>query len=561
MKNFQKYDIGFFMPPEANISWLRKTYVEKAPKWCSVDLRDGNQALAVPMTIEEKLTFFQMLTAIGFKEIEVGFPAASETEYAFVRKLIEEEYIPDDVSIQVLAPARPEIIAKTFESIKEAKNAIVHFYSATSPVFREEVFGKSKDELLKVVLDSAQCIKSLGESCKGNIRFEYSPEHFTSTEPEYSLEVCNGVLDIWRPTPEKKAIINLPATVSLSMPHVYGMQTAYISENLSFREGVELSLHPHNDRGSAVCDAEMGLLAGGERVEGTLFGNGERTGNVDLITLALNMYSQGVDPNLYLSKLPEIIAIYEETTGMRVHERQPYGGEMVFSAFSGSHQDAIAKCIEKYRTSDSIHWRVPYMPIDPADIGREYEQNVIKINSQSGKGGVGYLLSKSFGYHVPPKMLPAVSKTVKEYSDKMHKGLLPEEVFDVFKKEYINFFEPLDITEAYFNNLPDGLIDVRIIAVLNGGEPKMYSGRGNGHMNAVANALKEHMGYNFHLNFYSEHAIDSKMGTSAKAAAYVGIDCAQRDTIWGVGIHNDIMAASVNALVSAINRMERIKNG
>lgn len=561
MKNTEKYTRNFFMPPECDWKWLEKPYIEKAPAWCSVDLRDGNQALAVPMSMEEKLAFFVMLIKVGFKEIEVGFPAASETEYGFVRRLIDGGLIPPDVAIQVLAPARPDIIKRTYDSVSGAENVIMHLYSAISPAAREMVFKKDRGEVKAVAVEGAESVKALAAGFKGKLRFEYSPEHFSATEPEYALEVCNAVLDVWKPKKNAKAIINLPATVSLSMPHVYGAQISYMNKRLDYREATVLSLHPHNDRGTGVADAEMGLLAGGERVEGTLFGNGERTGNVDLITVALNMYAQGVDPGLDLSFLPDIAETYEETTGMRVYERQPYSGDMVFTAFSGSHQDAIAKGMDRLKSGVSTHWNVPYLPIDPTDIGREYENSVIRINSQSGKGGVGYLLSQRFGYHVPPKMQPNVSRTIKAISDQRHKELLPEELFEIFKDEYINYFKPLDITEAYFNNLPDGVIDARIIVVLDKGEPKMFSGRGNGHLSAVANALKEHLGYKFHLTFYSEHALDSESGTSAKASAYVGIDCGEREPVWGIGIHNDIMAASVNALVSAINRMERMQDG
>ena len=555
-----KYAPGFFVPPQADCGWMNRTQIDKAPVWCSVDLRDGNQALAVPMSLDEKLAFFKMLLEIGFKEIEVGFPAASETEYEFLRRIIDDGLAPKDVTIQVLTPARPEIIRRTYQALDGAGNAIVHLYNATSPAAREVVFHKSKKEVLDIALTGAECIKELAGEFEGNFRFEYSPEHFTATEPEYALEVCNAVLEAWRPAPDRKAIINLPATVSLSMPHVYGMQVAYMDKNLLFRDCVTISLHPHNDRGSGVADAEMGLLAGGERVEGTLFGNGERTGNVDLVTVAMNMYAQGVDPGLDFSDMPKVVSMYEEATGMRVYERQPYSGELVFAAFSGSHQDAIAKGIERHRLGSDEHWNVPYLPIDPTDIGREYENSVIRINSQSGKGGVGYMLAQRYGYHVPPKMLPNVGRTIKEASDKLHKELLPEELFEIFHAEYVNYFKPLDITEAYFNNLPEGMIDARIVVVLDRGDPKMYSGRGNGHLNAVANALKSHLGYKFHLNFYSEHAIDSESGTSAQAAAYVGIDCGGRETIWGIGSHSDIMAASVNALVSAINRMEKMNN-
>lgn len=558
MKNFEKYTRNFIAPECPDMSWTEKLYLDRAPDWCSVDLRDGNQALVVPMSISEKRIFFESLLKIGFKEIEVGFPAASETEYRFIRRLIDEDLIPDDVWIQVLTPAKRELIQKTFACVQGAKNVVVHLYNATSAAHREQVFHKTKEEVLALAQDGARWIQGEAEHFEGNLRFEYSPEAFTGTEPDFALEICTAVLDVWRPTPERKAIVNLPSTVSLSMPHVYGAQIAYMNQNLPYRDGVVLSLHPHNDRGCGVADAEMGLLAGGERVEGTLFGNGERTGNVDLVTLALNLYSQGVDPGLDLSDLPTLVRMSEESTGMSVPDRQPYSGELVFTAFSGTHQDAIAKGIEWYKEGGSPHWNVPYLPIDPEDIGRKLEDSVIRINSQSGKGGIGYLISQNYGYHLPPKMMPDVGKTVKSASDELQKELLPEQVFEIFRKEYVNYFDPLDITEAYFTNLPEKRIAARIIVMING-ERRELSSTGNGHLNAVANALKENLGYQFHLTSYSEHALEDEKGTSSLAAAYVGISSGGRETIWGIGLHGDIMAASVNALVSAINRMERDK--
>ena len=390
MNGYQKYTKQFF-PVESSSEWTKKTYLEKAPIWCSVDLRDGNQALIIPMSLEEKLEFFKLLVKVGFKEIEIGFPAASETEYEFCRTLIENDMIPDDVTIQVLTQSREHIIAKTFEALRGAKNAVVHLYNSTSVAQREQVFKKSKEEIIEIAKFGANLCKQYREKTEGNFIFEYSPESFTGTEPEFAAEICNEVIDIWQPTPENKVIINLPVTVSHSMPHVYANQVEYMCKHLHNRENLVISLHPHNDRGCAVADSEMGLLAGGDRIEGTLFGNGERTGNVDIITLALNMYSQGVDPELDFSNIPEICATYEKVTRMRVYERQPYSGALVFAAFSGSHQDAIAKGMH-YREKNGGIWNVPYLPIDPTDLGRVYEADVIRINSQSGKGGIGYLL-------------------------------------------------------------------------------------------------------------------------------------------------------------------------
>ncbi|HXK77051.1 MAG TPA: 2-isopropylmalate synthase [Oscillospiraceae bacterium] len=556
MKNFEKYTRNFIAPEHPDMSWTEKLYIEKSPVWCSVDLRDGNQALVVPMNVAEKLIFFESLLKIGFKEIEVGFPAASETEYNFIRRLIDEGRIPEDVWIQVLTPAKQELIQKSFDCVRGAKNVIMHLYNATSVAHREQVFHKTKEEILELADNGARWIKEEAERFDGNLRLEYSPEAFTGTEPDFALAICSAVLDIWQPTPDRKAIINLPATVSLSMPHVYGAQIAYMNRRLPYRDSIVLSLHPHNDRGCGVADAEMGLLAGGEHVEGTLFGNGERTGNVDLVTLALNLYSQGIDPGLDFSDLPALVSMSEEDTGMMVPDRQPYSGELVFTAFSGTHQDAIAKGIEWYKEGKSAHWNVPYLPIDPEDIGRKLEDSVIRINSQSGKGGIGYLISQNYGYHLPPKMMPDVGKTVKSASDQLGKELMPEEVFEIFRKEYINYFDPLDITAADFTNLPEKRISAKIV-VMKDGERRELSATGNGHLNAVANALKENLGYQFHLTSYSEHALEDEKGTSSLAAAYVGISNGGRETIWGIGIHGDIMAASVNALVSAINRMER----
>ncbi|MCR5160349.1 MAG: 2-isopropylmalate synthase, partial [Lachnospiraceae bacterium] len=431
MMDYRKYRRQYYLPPETCNAWTGKDHIDKAPAWCSVDLRDGNQALMVPMSLEEKLKFFRLLVDIGFKEIEVGFPAASETEHRFVRTLIEQNMIPDDVTIQVLTQAREHIIRETFEAVRGAKKAIVHLYNSTSPVQREHVFAKTKEEILQVAVDGAELIRRLAEKETGNIRFEYSPESFTATEPEYALEVCCAVLDVWRPSPENRVIINLPSTVQLSMPHVYASQIEYMSRHLKYRDDVVLSLHPHNDRGTGVADAELGILAGAQRIEGTLFGNGERTGNVDIITLAMNLYAHGVDPGLDFEQLDRICETYEQCTGMKVEERRPYTGALVFAAFSGSHQDAIAKCIRYMEESGSGIWAVPYLPIDPADIGRSYDTNVIRINSQSGKGGVEYILEQHYGLRLPVKMREAMGYAAKEISDTLHKELSPEEVFEV----------------------------------------------------------------------------------------------------------------------------------
>ena len=456
MMNYRKYQRQYFLPPYPCMKWAEKDYVDKAPVWCSVDLRDGNQALVVPMTLEQKVGFFKLLCKVGFKEIEVGFPAASETEYEFLRTLIEQDLIPDDVTIQVLTQAREHIIRKTFAALEGAKQAIVHVYNSTSVAQREQVFHKSKEEILKIAVDGAELLKKLADETEGNFRFEYSPESFTGTEPEYALEVCNAVLDVWKPTADKKAIINLPVTVQHSMPHVYASQVEYMCENLKCRENVIVSLHPHNDRGCGVADTEMGLLAGADRVEGTLFGNGERTGNVDVVTLAMNMYSQGVDPKMDFSNMPEICEAYEKFTGMKVNERSPYAGALVFAAFSGSHQDAIAKGMNYRVENDPEHWTVPYLPIDPTDVSRNYDADVIRINSQSGKGGVGYILEHNFGLNLPPKMREAMGYAAKDASDHQNKELMPEEIFEIFKKKFEGITAPYNITEVHFKQV-DGI--------------------------------------------------------------------------------------------------------
>lgn len=548
MKNVEKYTKCYFMPPEPSLKWTQKECITKAPVWCSVDLRDGNQSLIVPMNLEEKLEFFAFLVKIGFKEIEIGFPAASDTEYEFCRALIEHRLIPDDVTIQVLTQSRPHIIEKTFAALAGAKNAVVHLYNSTSVAQREQVFQKSKAEIIEIAVSGAKMLQEYAAQEGGGFRFEYSPESFTGTEMEFALEICNAVLDVWKPTAQKKVIINLPVTVSHSMPHVYASQIEYMSEHLNYRENVVLSLHPHNDRGCAVADSEMGLLAGADRIEGTLFGNGERTGNVDIVTLGLNMFSQGVDPELNFEDMPAITELYEKVTGMRVYERQPYSGALVFAAFSGSHQDAIAKGMKWREEHDCKHWAVPYLPIDPQDVGRQYESDVIRINSQSGKGGIGYLLEKNYGYRLPAKMREDFGYTVKAISDSQHKELSPSEIHHIFKDEYVNFFAPIDVTEVHFVQ-KNGISVVATTKV--GDEVKEFTGTGNGRLDAVANALKTNLNIDFTLLTYEEHALER--GTNSRAVAYVSIRCGGK-VIWGAGVHDDIMAASVNALVSALNR-------
>lgn len=548
-----KYRRGYYLPPQECMDWAKKEYIDKAPKWCSVDLRDGNQALIVPMSLEEKIEFFKLLVEIGFKEIEVGFPAASETEYTFLRTLIEENLIPDDVTVQVLTQAREHIIKKTFESLKGCRQAVVHLYNSTSYAQREQVFKKSKEEVLKIAVDGAKLLKQLAAENGGNFLFEYSPESFTGTEPEYALEVCNAVIDVWEPTPDWKVIINLPSTVEMSMPHIYASQIEYICKNLNRRDSVIVSLHPHNDRGCGVSDAEMGILAGADRIEGTLFGNGERTGNVDIITLAMNMYTHGVDPQLDFSNLPAITEVYERLTGMHVYERSPYTGKLVFAAFSGSHQDAIAKGMKWREDHNCQYWTVPYLPLDPKDIGREYDGDVIRINSQSGKGGIGYLLEQKYGFHLPAKMREDVGYAVKNVSDHQHKELTAQEVRQVFYDQYVNIESPICLKEVHF--IQNNGISTEITITRNG-EVKIYHGRGNGRLDAVSNAIMRHFDVHFSLITYEEHALQS--GSNSQACAYVGIQDQKGKVYWGAGIRNDIIDASAAALISAVNKMADI---
>lgn len=549
MHNTNKYTRQFFPVKNPTRKWADKTYIEKAPTWCSVDLRDGNQSLIIPMSLEEKLEFFKLLVKVGFKEIEVGFPAASETEYTFLRTLIDNNMIPDDVTVQVLTQSREHIIRKTFEALKGCKNAVVHLYNSTSLAQREQVFRKSKEEIKKIATDGAELFNKIAAETGANFRYEYSPESFTGTEPEYALEVCNAVLDVWKPTPDRKAIINLPVTVELSSPHVYADQVEYICDNLKYRDAVEVSLHPHNDRGCAVADCELGMLAGADRIEGTLFGNGERTGNADIVTLALNMYAQGVDPELDLSNMPEIAELYERVTRMHVYDRQPYAGKLVFAAFSGSHQDAIAKGMKWREEKNCDTWTVPYLPIDPSDVGREYETDVIRINSQSGKGGIGYLLEHNFGYVLPTGMREEVGYTVKSVSDHAHAELSPKEVLDVFTENYVNINSCIKLVDYHFVRTPE--INVTLTVEIDG-EEKELKATGNGRLDAVSNAVKKQLGIEFSELTYEEHALTK--GSSSQAITYVSITKPDGKKVWGAGIHDDIIASSINALFSAINR-------
>ena len=548
MMDASKYAVGYYNPPKHEYRWVKKDHIEKAPIWCSVDLRDGNQSLIVPMNLQEKLEFFKMLVKVGFKEIEVGFPAASETEYTFLRTLIENNMIPEDVTVQVLTQCRDHIIRKTFEAVQGAPRAVIHFYNSTSVAQREQVFKMSREEIKQIAVDGAKLVKQLASEYEGNFLFEYSPESFTGTEPDYAVEVCNAVLDVMQPTPERPMIINLPVTVEMSMPHVYANQIEWCSDNLKYRDSVILSLHPHNDRGTGVADTELALLAGADRVEGTLFGNGERTGNVDIITVAMNMYSHGVDPHLDFSDMPSLVEVYERVTRMHVYERSPYAGALVFAAFSGSHQDAIAKGM-KWRDEKNLHrWTVPYIPVDPKDIGRTYDADVIRINSQSGKGGIGYLLEQTYGYILPGKMREHLGYTVKSVSDHAHKELSAPEVRDVFKKTYLNKTSPFKLVDVSFIQKKDFFA---VVTLETGGQQREFSGIGNGRLDAVANAIQSGTGMEFTIDTYTQHALEQ--GSTSRAISYVGLKWGSGTITWGAGTDTDVMTSSVKALISAVN--------
>ncbi len=548
----EKYGKTYFMPPEVTYDWVQKDSIEKAPIWCSVDLRDGNQALVEPMNLEDKLEFFKLLVDIGFKEIEVGFPASSDTEYNFIRALIERDMIPEDVTIQVLTQAREHIIRKTFEALKGAPHAVVHLYNSTSVEQREQVFGKDKEAIKQLAVDGATMLKSMAEKTEGNFTFEYSPESFSQTEVDYALEVCNAVLDVWQPDETHKAIINLPTTVQVAMPHVFACQVEYMHKHLNYRENVILSVHPHNDRGCGISDAEFGVLAGADRVEGTLFGNGERTGNVDLVTVAMNMVCHGVESGLDFSRINIIREAYEKFTGMKVHERTPYAGELVFTAFSGSHQDAISKGMNWLKSGKSgKRWDVPYLPIDPTDVGREYESDVIRINSVSGKGGVAFVLKQQFGFALPAAMKEEVGYLIKGVSDKRHQELLPKEIYSIFQENYIEPRMVFNIPECHFRQ-DNGIWSE--VTIEQGGVNRVITAKGNGRLDAVSNAIKTYFGITYELSVYEEHAISR--GSHSRAAAYVGV-AHDGKLYWGVGVDEDIIKSSIAALVSAANKLAK----
>ncbi len=552
MMNAAKYRAEYYPAPQCCNDWAQKEYIDHAPIWCSVDMRDGNQSLVIPMSLEQKLDYYNELLRVGFKEIEVGFPASSDTEYEFLRTLIERDMIPEDVSVQVLTQCREHIIRKTFEACQGAPSAIIHFYNSVSVAQREQVFRKSKEEIKEIAVAGARLVKQLASEYEGNFRFEYSPESFTGTEPEYALEVCNAVLDVLQPSADNNVIINLPVTVEMSLPHVYASQVEYMHKNLKYREFVTISVHPHNDRGTGVADAELALLAGADRVEGTLFGNGERTGNVDIITLAMNLYSHGIDPKLDFSDMPALTEAYERCTGMRVYERTPYAGALVFAAFSGSHQDAIAKGM-KYRDEKQLaYWNVPYIPIDPRDINRTYDADVIRVNSQSGKGGIGYLLEQAYGYILPPGMREHFSYVCKGISDREHKELKATEVLDIFTEHYLNLQGAVTVSEFDFMREND-VVRINITFVQDEVQTEVRA-EGNGSLSAINNALKAYSGKEYTLQVYTQHSMQGH-GSQSVAASYIGLETENGTMYWGAGTHTDVMKANTNALLSAFANM------
>jgi 2-isopropylmalate synthase len=556
-QSYQKYR-PFWGVPIQNREWPDKT-IKKAPLWCSVDLRDGNQALIDPMNLEEKLLMFQTLVAIGFKEIEVGFPSASATEYEIIRTLIDGNHIPDDVSVQVLVQAREHLIAKTFEAIRGAKNVIVHLYNSTSALQRKVVFKKDMAGIIDIAVTGARLIADLARQVDPHtkLRYEYSPESFSGTEMDFAVEICARVMEVLGATPERKIILNLPATVESSTPNGYADQIEYFCKHLPNREAVIISLHPHNDRGTGVAATELGLLAGAERVEGSLFGNGERTGNVDIVTLALNMFTQGIDPGLNFSNIRAIREVYEKVTKMNVHDRHPYAGDLVFTAFSGSHQDAINKGMEYMRTFGTKYWEVPYLPIDPADVGREYEP-IIRINSQSGKGGAAYILQTVFGYKLPKAMHPEFGAIVKAACDRAGTELSANRIYQLFKAEYLDNTAPYTLKSYHFahESEEDGrtLVTFRGKLLFNHQEIAIGS-QGNGPIDAFFKALRAVGIDNYRFVSYDEQAVSA--GSDSKALAYIQIKDHDGQTFFGAGMDDDISVASIKAIIAALNRASK----
>lgn len=554
MLNYKRYTrnpVVFY--PERE--WPGKE-IEKAPIWCSVDLRDGNQALIDPMVVDEKIEMFQYLIKLGFKEIEIGFPAASQIEYDFLRQLIERKMIPDDVRVQVLTQCREEQIARTFEAIEGCKQAVVHIYNSTSTLQRDVVFGMNREQIIEIAVQGTKWVKQYAKDFPGKIILEYSPESFTGTELDFALEICTAVQDVWGPTKENPMIMNLPSTVEMNTPNVYADQIEWMNKHFKNRESIILSVHPHNDRGTGVAATELALLAGADRVEGTLFGNGERTGNVDILTVAYNMFSQGINPELNIEHINEIIEIYERCCKIPIHPRHPYAGKLVFTAFSGSHQDAINKGVKAMHERNSDHWQVPYLPIDPADIGREYEP-IVRINSQSGKGGVAFVMDTYFGFKLPKSMQREFANVIQAISEKQGE-VSPELIMENFRKEYLDQKEPIHFRKLKVDDLSgetDSPFDTRVTVVYTDhGKEKSYTAVGNGPLDAVQRGLQENMGISIKILDYEEHALQS--GSNSQAAAYIHLLNSEDGRVtYGVGVSSNITRASVRAIFSAINRL------
>lgn len=550
MKNFDKY-APYPTMNRPHRRWPDQT-ITKAPQWCSVDLRDGNQALEIPMDLNQKLEFFQFLTQIGFKEIEIGFPAASPTDFEITRALIEGGLIPEDVTIQVLTQSRDEIINETFRALKGAKKAVVHLYNSTSTLQRDVVFHFGKQECIDLAVYGAKKLKELAaQNPETDFVFEYSPESFTGTEPEFAVEICNAVIDVWQPTPEKKVIINLPSTVEMSLPNVFADRIEYMCENLHQRENLIISIHAHNDRGCAVAASELALLAGADRIEGTLFGNGERTGNADIMNIAMNMFSQGVDPELDFSEINRSIAMYERNTGMQVHPRHPYAGDLVYTAFSGSHQDAIRKGMEAYQARGERLWAVPYLPIDPMDVGRSYDP-IIRINSQSGKGGVAFVLEQNYGLYMPKAFQQALGNHVTRISDEKHAELTSKTIYDLFMREYTDLRSPISLEAYQETTLAEDKVSITA-QVMYQGEERTITGEGNGVLAAFAHALEQLTGRTFEVVDYRQHSLT--YGTKARAISYIQIVTEDGQVAFGAGTSRNVTKSSLRGLVTALNRM------
>jgi len=550
--NYQRYE----RIPEVDLpdrKWPGRI-IDKAPIWCSVDLRDGNQALEVPMDMDKKLKFFELLVKVGFKTIEIGFPAASDTDFNFCRELIDNNLIPDDVAIQVLTQSRPEIITKTMDAVYGAKNVVIHLYNSTSTLQRDVVFGFGKKECIDLAVEGAKMIKEFvdADESGANFIYEYSPESYSSTEPDFAVEICDKICDVWQPTKDKKVIINLPETVQYTLPNVYADMIEYFCTHTRWRDQIEVSLHTHNDRGTGVASSELGLLAGADRVEGTLFGNGERTGNVDIVNLALNMMMQGVDPKLDFSNINECIDVYEECTRMKIDPRHPWSGKLVFTAFSGSHQDAINKGKKKMAERGSKKWAVPYLPIDPADIGREYEP-IIRLNSQSGRGGIAYVMEQYFGIILPRSFQRDFLTIVKHETDDHSRELLPQEVFDLFDDYYINVCTPYWLQKFSEHSLNDKMSEVTAeITYL--GVPQEIKGKGNGLLDAFVDAFSKYTGEKFSINMYNEHAMQN--GSDSAAITFMELKRESDGKIYlGAGVSSSVTKSSVRAILSAYNRM------